>query len=255
MRISTQGRPCLGAPLGSEEFVKQFVVKDWCDQLLVLANIAITQLHAMYTAFVCGFEHKLTFLARTTPNIASLLQPMEETIHSRLLPSWTGMAPPNAAERELYALPARLGGLGIPNHVSRSSSDYSDSVWLLSPLSKLILQQTPDYPGEALNAQLSAKQTIHREREATARSAADAIKAAGCASLCHAMTLAQEKGSSTWLTSLPLEEFGLALHKGAFIMVGSPPIYPPIVPVELTSQLSIPSPVQRVGSLPSHTMK
>ena len=41
---------------------------------------------------------------------------------SRLIPSWTGMAPPNAAGRELYALPARLGGLGIPNHVSLCSA-------------------------------------------------------------------------------------------------------------------------------------
>ena len=32
----------------------------------------------------------------------------------------------------------------------------------------------------------------------------------------QAMDLAQEKGASTWLTSLPLEEFGFSLQKGAF---------------------------------------
>ena len=30
------------------------------------------------------------------------------------------------------------------------------------------------------------------------------------------MTLAQEKGASSWLTTLPINEFGFALHKGAF---------------------------------------
>ncbi len=35
-------------------------------------------------------------------------------------------------------------------------------------------------------------------------------------SLKRSMTLAQEKGASTWLTSLPIEEYGFALHKGAF---------------------------------------
>ena len=30
------------------------------------------------------------------------------------------------------------------------------------------------------------------------------------------MVLAQEKGASSWLTTLPIEEFGFALHKGAF---------------------------------------
>ena len=30
------------------------------------------------------------------------------------------------------------------------------------------------------------------------------------------MDLAQENGASSWLTSLPIEEFGFTLHKGAF---------------------------------------
>ncbi len=30
------------------------------------------------------------------------------------------------------------------------------------------------------------------------------------------MDLAEEKGASTWLTSLPIDEFGFALHKGTF---------------------------------------
>ena len=30
------------------------------------------------------------------------------------------------------------------------------------------------------------------------------------------MTLAQEKGTSSWLTTLPINEFGFALYKGAF---------------------------------------
>ena len=35
-------------------------------------------------------------------------------------------------------------------------------------------------------------------------------------SLRHAVDLAQEKGASSWLSSLPLAEFGFSLHKGAF---------------------------------------
>ncbi len=30
------------------------------------------------------------------------------------------------------------------------------------------------------------------------------------------MTLASERGASNWLTTLPIEEFGFTLHKGAF---------------------------------------
>ena len=36
-------------------------------------------------------------------------------------------------------------------------------------------------------------------------------------SLKRAVDLAQEKGASTWLTLLPIEEYGFSLHKGAFL--------------------------------------
>ena len=35
-------------------------------------------------------------------------------------------------------------------------------------------------------------------------------------SLKRPLELAQERGASSWLTSLPIEEFGFTLHKGAF---------------------------------------
>ena len=37
-----------------------------------------------------------------------------------------------------------------------------------------------------------------------------------CFTLQRSMELAQEKGASTWLTALPIEEHGFALHKAAF---------------------------------------
>ena len=41
-----------------------------------------------------------------------------------------------------------------------------------------------------------------------------------CSHLSHTtrreMELAQEKGASSWLTTLPIKEHGYALHKGAF---------------------------------------
>ena len=56
---------------------------------------------------------------------------------------------------------------------------------------------------------------FHARLEAV-QSAADSLMTTVQDSLRHAMTLAREKGASTWLTSLPLEEHGFSLHKGAF---------------------------------------
>ena len=44
----------------------------------------------------------------------------------------------------------------------------------------------------------------------------DTLKQSLSTTLKRTMDLAQEKGASNWLTSLPIQEFAFALHKGAF---------------------------------------
>ena len=109
--ITSQGRPYLGAALGSDEFCEQYITKNvsqWKEELVLLAKIATTQPHASFAAFIHGFIHKFTYFARTNPNICSLLQPLEDTIRSQLIPAWTGKAPLSDLECDLFALPARL---------------------------------------------------------------------------------------------------------------------------------------------------
>ena len=56
MNITTEGRPHLGAPLGTQKFAQQFVtekVTQWCEELEKLATFADTQPHAAYTASCC----------------------------------------------------------------------------------------------------------------------------------------------------------------------------------------------------------
>lgn len=219
VNITSQGRPYLGAALGSDEFCEQFVsrkVAEWRDELTQLATAAATQPHATFAAFIHGFVHKFTYLSRTTPFEDCQLQPLEDVIRSRLIPAWTGRAPPCDLERELFALPARLGGLGIPNPASSLSKELPASISISAPLSHLVECQLSDYSDEIRDAQLSAKREARRQRAEDSRSAASGVTSALSSSLKHAVDLAQEKGASTWLTSLPLEEFGFALHKGAF---------------------------------------
>ncbi len=219
VNITSQGRPYLGAALGSEEFSDLFVKKkamEWQDELTLLAKVATSQPHATFAAFIHGFVHKFTYLSRTTPNKDHLLQPLEDIIRSQLIPAWTGRAPPNDVERELFGLPARLGGLGIVNPASRSSKESQASISISAPLSHLIESQQPVYPWETLEAQMLAKKTVHKQRLEDSKSSAANTKSALSDSLKHTVDLAQEKGASTWLTSLPLGEFGFSLHKGAF---------------------------------------
>ena len=56
-QISTEGKPHLGAALGTEAFVHEFVskkVQQWVEEVLHLSSIASTQPHAAFSAFTWG---------------------------------------------------------------------------------------------------------------------------------------------------------------------------------------------------------
>ena len=68
-----------------------------------------------------------------------------------------------------------------------------------APLGAFIVQQIPTYSATTISKQQQAKQRIRRQRR-----------------LKRAKELGSEKGASSWLTVLPIEELGFALHKGDF---------------------------------------
>ena len=209
----------LGTRLGTDKFCVESVQKkvmEWQEELALLADIATNQPHATYAAFIHGCTHKFTYISRTTPNKDHLLEPLEQFIRSKVIPAWTGKAPPNDLKRELFALPARLGGLGIVDLVGRSQKEFQASVSISAPLCHLIESQQSDYPWETMDAQTEAKLNVRKQRREESRSLVSNIKSALSDSLKHAVELPQDKGASTWLTSLPLEKFGFSLHKGAF---------------------------------------
>ena len=154
-------------------------------------------------------------MARTIPNIGHLLQPLEELLRTKIIPSLTGRAAPSDLERELLALPARLG-LRLPNPSHLSTTDYSASMKVTQPLVDHIIKQDEQYGYEILQVQLSAKAEVHKSKREQHSNAASTLKDIFPPSIAHAMDLSQEKGASTWLSVLQLEEYGFAFHKGAF---------------------------------------
>ena len=217
--ITSVGRPHLGAPLGTKVFAEQFVldkVTDWSNQVKLLSVIATTQPYAAFAAFIHGISSRWTFLARTVPNIGYLFKQLEDTIRTAFIPTITGQPPPNDTNRGLFGLPPRLGGLGLLNPVLQSDSEFSASLMVTKPLKELILRQEFEYPYEALADQITAKADVRQLRSHQASQAASTIKETLSPPLLRALDLAQEKGASNWLTSLPIEEYGFCLHKGAF---------------------------------------
>ena len=97
VNVTQDGRPYLGAAVGSTEYVEKFVkskVSSWLSSVCNLTAIARTQPHAAYSALTHGLSSKWTYLCRTVPNISNLLKPLDDILQTKLIPALTGKSPP-----------------------------------------------------------------------------------------------------------------------------------------------------------------
>ena len=192
VNVTYEGRPYLGAALGSSTYVNEFVsgkVHQWSKELNLLSVIAASQPHAAFAAYTHGMISKWSYLSRTIPDIGCHLQALEDIIRCDFLPTLTGLPPLNNVDRKLMALPARVGDLGIVDPSFNSKHEFNASLRVTAPLRKLILTQDNDYYYEALADQMTAKSDIHRERrEITTQTASsmreDTYSSQGCGHRC-----------------------------------------------------------------------
>lgn len=219
VKITCEGHPHLGAPLGSPEYVSKYVrekIQEWSKELKLLSAIATTQPHAAFAAYTHGLAGKWSYLTRTVPSISDHLKVLDDILRSDFIPNLTGRPPPNDVDRKLMALPARLGGLGIGIPSQNSDDAFNASLLVTAPLRQLFHSRDTTYSYQALADQMSAKADIQRKRREQATAEANNLRGELTPALQKAMDLARERGSSSWLTALPLGEHGFSLHKGAF---------------------------------------
>ena len=113
VQVTSEGRPYLGAAIGTDEFVISHVqdkVTNWTKELDNLATIALIQPHTAHAAFTNDLSSKWSYVTCTIHGISTLLQPLETV---KITPALTGQPPPNDELRNLLALPARLGGIAL----------------------------------------------------------------------------------------------------------------------------------------------
>ncbi len=149
--------------------------------------------------------------------ISSCLLPIEKTIRTKLIPSLTRRLPPNDCERNLLALPACLDGIALANPILATETEFLASHRVTKPLQQAVLLQHAQVSSNCVDLQLNAKKEVCKQRREQATEAAQNLKEDLPHTLKRAMELAQEKGASSWLTALPIEEFGFSLHKKALL--------------------------------------
>ena len=218
IEISTDGKRHLGAAIGSRLSVEEYVrskVSKWVAEIGQLAQIAVSQPHAAYTAFTHGLSSRWIFLSRTLSNISELLQPLEDAIHRELIPAITGRPTCSQEERDLLALPVRFGGLGIINPTKTPASVFQASQKLTTPLVKAITAQDPNGEVnvfEVMAIKGSIRSSNREQKKQQANDTANVLSH----KLKRCVDLAREKGASSWLSVLPIKDQGFSLSKGEF---------------------------------------
>ena len=125
----------MGSPIGTKEFVSDFVqdtINDLSKQLEKLSLIARTQPHDAYSSFIHGFFNNFVFLFRTTPDVSAHVQCLEQIIHHKLIPALTGISAINDSFRDLLSLSACMGGMGIAFPSYEAKRQYHDPIHILS---------------------------------------------------------------------------------------------------------------------------
>ena len=218
VNVTLDGRPYLGAVIGSQEYVEEYVsskVREWSSSINILSDIAKSQPHATFSALTHGLLSKWTYLSRVVPDISHLLVPLDDVLRTNLIPAITGRPPPNDLECDLFALPARHGGLGIRIPSKNADRELQSSEKVTLTLKDHILDQDREY-GYIINDQLINKANVSKDNKKRNQQEADSIYQQLPDRLHKAVDLARVKGASTWLTVLPLTEHGFTLHKSAF---------------------------------------
>ena len=162
IRVTSNGRPYLGAAIGSESYIQSFVadkVKGWSEEITVLARFAESQPHAAYCAFTHGLSSHWMFVSRTVPFDSVIFQPLEDVIRQLFVPTLSGCPPPCDNLRQLFALPAHWGGLGIFNPTITSNNELAASRHIAEPLCLCIHDHSKSFI-EAISFQQSRKSSV-----------------------------------------------------------------------------------------------
>ena len=148
--------------------------------------------------------------------MSHLLVPLDNTLRTKLIPAITGRPPPNSVECDLYALPARLGGLAISIPSKLADKELHHSLTVTSSLTDHILAQDNEYGYNIVRDQQLKKREVSKDNRNRQEEEAASIHQQLPDGLQKAVELSKTKGASTWLTVLPLSEHGFTLHKSAF---------------------------------------
>ena len=218
IKITTEGRPVSGAPIGTPEFTANFIedmVTHWRDELKVLTSFATTQPHAAFAVYTHGLAGKWPYLSRACSMTEEQFHTLEAAIRREFIPAFSGRAVSDV-ERDLVGLPVRMGGLGLLNPAVEAETTHTSACKITKPLVDSLLGRTECPMAEVFSDQNTASIESRRAKACLLKNRSTFVKDCLPHKMQRAVLAAEQKGASSWLTALPLADFGFSLSKSDF---------------------------------------
>ena len=201
-------RRLLGGVIGNEAGRNAYVeelVKQWKSDLECLSMIAGTEPQAAFSAFTKSLQFQWSFLQRVVPDCPSQFVELEAIIAQKFLPAVFGYEI-SPAERELFSLPARMGGMGVTNPTEMSEMTYSASrnaadviIAAIKGNSEFEIEAHICQLQEVRESTMEAKQHLFHQKFNCVFDQFDPA-------LQRAVLRAKHGNTSAWLTVLPLQK-------------------------------------------------
>ena len=176
------------------------LVSGWAKELKLLSQIAEIQPQAAYSAYVHGFRGKFTHFLRAIPYITDCLKPVEDIMRNEFISAITGGIQCSDKERDLLALPVRLGGLGLENITKISMREYESFRKMTKSLVNSVIEQQIVFKVQE-EEQKKLKAEIKKDRREYHQRKLDEIRQSMNDGQRRQNDLTQERGSSYWLNT------------------------------------------------------
>ena len=156
-----------------------------------------------------GLNHRWTYFLRSLQDIEDLLIPLERVVADLLIPSITGYTC-TREERDLLALPVRMGGLGLNVPSQVATFEYESSVKVVKPLVQQVVSQHQTLLDLAETRIL--QHSARKEKDDCLNEKLEEVKRLLLAKTNRGV----EEGALNWLNVFPLKERNFTLNKCKF---------------------------------------
>jgi hypothetical protein len=192
------------------------MVADWEVELENLAEIAKSEPQAAYIGLTKAYRSKFTYFMRTIDSFDSYVSPIDDLLNEKFLPAiFDEEAPFQRPLSDLFTLPIKVGGLGVPNLKNESKTQYEASKAITRTHVQSIVMQAPIMLAHRKPPEKIKEEFRTKKEEATKRKV-DEIDQLLLPGTARIVEQTRDKGASSWLNAIPLENHGFSLTKQEF---------------------------------------